>query len=316
MELAPPRIDQLHASSVTAEVDDDAVICSCAARHRSQCIADVPERGAWTGTLAGRGCESPDARCRDAQAVNQYTLDLIDIVHAAEQRLRLLGRHAVSLHDTTKLEAAGANLIVRNAHRQVPRIVGQGPTRCSVGVSEGCVADGCRLLLCGQMARGSWGYVDLVVVVADNDSRPRPRRSTAVLSCGDLRCCGAAASAKSRVVRSALPLVPLLAVPLVARAFAGVGDVHTARRPGRALRHRLPAGGTSVIESSPYADRFHPTLKSQVSAGATVRIAGGGIPSFQEVSFQPSNHHADENGSMPPNRGSIGSPWRRAFWST
>src|SRR5262245_12269566 len=92
--------------------------------------------------------------------------------------------------------------------------------------------------------------------------------------------------------------------------------VHTAPEPQGHLHHRRPAGGISVIESSPYADRFHPTRRSQVSAGATVRISGGGIPSFQDASFQPSNHHADENGSMPPNLGSIGSLWRRAFCST
>jgi len=62
-----------------------------------------------------------------------------------------------------------------------------------------------------------------------------------------------------------------------------------------------------VIESSPYAERFHPTCSSHVFASATVRSSGGGMPTFHDASFQPSNHHADENGSMPPNRGSIGS---------
>ena len=46
-----------------------------------------------------------------------------------------------------------------------------------------------------------------------------------------------------------------------------------------------------MIERRPYVERFHPTLKSHVSAAATVRISGGGIPIFQDASFQPSNHH-------------------------
>jgi serine/threonine protein kinase len=73
-------------------------------------------------------------------------------------------------------------------------------------------------------------------------------------------------------------------------------------------RHRRPAGGLSVIERRPNVERCHPTLSSQVSAAATVRTSGGGMPAFQDASRQPSNHHADENGSMPPNRRSIGSP--------
>jgi hypothetical protein len=63
-------------------------------------------------------------------------------------------------------------------------------------------------------------------------------------------------------------------------------------------------------------ERFQPSLKSHVSAAATVRTSGGGMPILHDASFQPSNHHADENGSIPPKRRSIGSPWRRAFWST
>ncbi len=55
-----------------------------------------------------------------------------------------------------------------------------------------------------------------------------------------------------------------------------------------------------MIESRPYEERFHPTLRSHVSAAATVRTSGGGMPILQDASCQPSNHHADENGSMPP----------------
>ena len=57
-----------------------------------------------------------------------------------------------------------------------------------------------------------------------------------------------------------------------------------------------------MIESSPYVDRFQPTLSSHVCGAATVRTSGGGMPTFHVESLQPSNHHADENGSMPPNR--------------
>src|SRR6185436_16907669 len=84
-----------------------------------------------------------------------------------------------------------------------------------------------------------------------------------------------------------------------------VERVGTVRNGSAASRQRRPADETSMIESRPDEERFHPTLSSPVSAAATVRISGGGIPSFQDVSFQPSNHHPDENGSMPPKRGSI-----------
>src|SRR5262249_8894000 len=115
------------------------------------------------------------------------------------------------------------------------------------------------------------------------------------------------------------------ALPEVIHELGGLGHCSVKRRDlvgrkrvriGMASRQRRPAGGTSVIEIGPYAERFHPARNSQVWAAATVRISGGGMPTFQDASSQPSNHHADENGSMPPKRGSIDSPWRRAFWST
>ena len=83
---------------------------------------------------------------------------------------------------------------------------------------------------------------------------------------------------------------------------------------GRCRAQRSATAGTSSIPIRPRCR--HPTRSIHVSATATVRDSGALSPRLHDESLQPSNHHADENGSMPCQRASRRSPCRRAFCST
>ena len=93
------------------------------------------------------------------------------------------------------------------------------------------------------------------------------------------------------------------ALPVIETWLYGSNRVDVPRRCWRSRRHRRPAAGISSIASKPWTR--HPVRKSHVWASATVRISGGDTPRRQRSSVQPSNHHEDENGSMPPYRRSM-----------
>jgi hypothetical protein len=89
--------------------------------------------------------------------------------------------------------------------------------------------------------------------------------------------------------------VPSTALSLGITRFGPAAKIMTLRLAVRVARQLAarPAAGTSSMSSKRW--RRQPVFKSQDRALAT----GGSGPPGAIPRRQPSNHHADENGSMP-----------------
>jgi hypothetical protein len=70
-------------------------------------------------------------------------------------------------------------------------------------------------------------------------------------------------------------------------------------KPGHRVLHWYAPEGSGAQGIIERWAKQHEDRKSHDCGSATVRDSGGSRPSFQPASFQPSNHHAHENGSAP-----------------